>query len=110
MASKEELETVVAQARASLEAAEAELAAFESKAENHVYASTEEAEGVLEELLRDRAFEDCQGAGNCGADEYRQEFIVDGVTWVGVLNVEYNRHDKTYYYIESADFSIESKP
>lgn len=107
MKSKEELQAQVSEATKALADAQAELEAFESLAENHVYKDMEEAQGYLEEILRDRAYEDCQGAHNCGDEEYRQEFIVDGVKWLAILSVEYNRHDKTYYYIESADLRIE---
>lgn len=106
MKSKEELQAQVADATKALAGVQAELEAFESLAENHVYPDMDEAQGELEEILRDRAYEDCQGAHNCGAEEYEQEFIVDGVKWLAVLSVEYNRHDKTYY-IESADLRIE---
>ncbi|EJO27457.1 hypothetical protein QWC_31731 [Achromobacter marplatensis] len=67
----------------------------------------EDAEGEVEEMLRGRAHEDCEGSYNCGAEVYDQEFMVDGVKYVGTLKCEYNRHDKTYYYLEEAEFSVE---
>lgn len=51
------------------------------------------------------ADDDCEGSHNCGLDEYRQEYIVDNIKYVGILNVEYNRHDKTYYYVEDSSYS-----
>ena len=83
------------------------LAVFDALAENNVYDTVEIAEDNLHQILQDRAFEDCEGAGNCGLDEYRQEFLVDGKKYIAILGVEYNRHDKTYYYIDGTDFCIE---
>ena len=55
------------------------------------------------------AFEDCEGAGNCGMDKYTQEFIVGDMHYIATLTVEYNRHDKTYYYIDETDFTVTPK-
>jgi len=59
--------------------------------------------------LRAKAREDCEGAYNwaynCGLDEYTQEFIVGSTKYLGTAKFEYNRHDKTYYYIERCTFS-----
>ena len=103
-----ELELNVQAARENLAEAIAELAVYERKAENNVYATLEEAY-ELEDKLADRAFDDCQGAHNCGDCEYRQAFMVDGVESVAIYTPEYNRHDKTYYYIDGSDFRIEKK-
>jgi len=105
---KSTLQQNVKDAEAALVAANAALDDFDSAPEQNVFASLEAA-GVLEDRLRDRAFQDCEGAGNCGDDTYTQEFIVDGVHYIGTLTVEYNRHDKTYYFIEHAEFSIAQK-
>lgn len=107
MTTKDELTAAVAAAKLSLQDAEATLRAFECSAENNVFSSMEDAEGSLEDVLRDRAHEDCEGSYNCGMGEYRQPFIVDGEYFVAVLKCEYNRHDKTYYYLEEASFSVE---
>jgi len=101
----EQLKQNVETAKASLAAAEQALTAFESAPEQNVFPSLEEAEGVLEERMQGFAFDDCQGAYNRGQDEYEQEFIVDGVHYLATLKCEYNRHDKTYYYLEESDFS-----
>lgn len=103
---KENLEASVKEARAALQSAEKDLAEFIASAENNVFGSVEEASGVLEDRLRDQAFNDCEGAGNCGADKYTQEFIVDGKHYLATLSVEYNRHDKTYYYIDESEFTV----
>lgn len=104
---KIELEAAVAAAKANLGAAEKELSDFLASPLNNVFESVEQASGELEDRLRDMANEDCEGAGNCGLEEYEQEFIVDGVHYIGKLSVEYDRHDKTYYYIDRARFTIE---
>lgn len=103
---KEELQLNIDAARAQLAEAETALAAFVAAPENNVFASVEEASDELEERLSGQARDDCQGAHNCGADEYTQEFIVDGVIYIATYRPEYNRHDKTYYYVEEAEFSV----
>lgn len=75
--------------------------------ENNVYPSLEDAEYKIEDMLADRAHEDCEGAGNCGDLEYRQLFMVGDKMYVGIYEVDYNRHDKTYYYVDGAEFRIE---
>jgi hypothetical protein len=107
MNTKETLELAVKEARKALDAAEKALYDFNSSAENNVFDSLEDARDKLEDELRDMAFEDCQGAHNCGDSEYRQEFFVDGVKYVAICEVEYDRHDKTYYYIYGHKFRIE---
>lgn len=104
---KEKLQKAVAVAKQELMTAELALATFVALPENNVFATLEDAAGSLEERLRQQAHEDCEGAGNCGSEEYEQKFIVDGIHYDGKLSVEYNRHDKTYYYIDSAHFTYE---
>ena len=72
---------------------------------NHIYLNIESAECALMEKFRDMAFDDCEGAGNCGDDEYTQKFIVDGKIYLGTGLFQYNRHDKTYYYIDDSNWS-----
>lgn len=62
----------------------------------------------MEDKLLGQAREDCEGAYNCGADHYDQEFMVGDVRYLGTLTVEYNRHDKTYYYIDGSNFSYKT--
>lgn len=105
METREDFTIAIGVAQKLLDKAKSDLAAFDAKAENNVFESLAKAEGVLEDKLRDRAAADCEGSYNCGAPEYVQEFMVGGVKYVGTLKVEYNRHDKTYYYIEECSFS-----
>lgn len=106
MSKLEELKAAVEASKAEHARAVAALTDFEQSAENNRFADLDAA-AELEDTLRDRAFEDCQGAGNCGFDEYTQEFIVGEDLYLARLKCEYNRHDKTYYYLEEASFSIE---
>lgn len=107
MATKEELTLSVKTAQAALDAAKSALEAFESSPENHAYDSLDRAKEELYDYLRDKACEDCEGSYNCGSDEYEQEFSVSGERYLATLEVEYNRHDKTYYYVEEATLKVE---
>jgi hypothetical protein len=86
-----------------------QLAEYDSAPERHIYSSLEEAQDELVDFLREQAAEDCEGSYNCGSDYYEQEFIVDGVHYIGRIDVEYNRHDKTYYFIEESRYSYVPK-
>jgi len=92
-------------AKESLLKAEAALEEFNMLPENNVFMDLEDACNSIEETLRNKAFSDCEGAGNCGLSEYSRLFMVNGVTYLGTLKVEYNRHDKTYYYIDEVVFN-----
>ena len=65
--------------------------------ENH-----EGAEDIIKETLQDKAHNDCEGSYNRGNDEYTQEYqLIDSdVVYLGKIEVEYNRHDKTYYFVD----------
>ena len=78
---------------------------MESRAENHQYASIELAGYTLMGIFENKAFEDCEGAGNCGDDVYTQKFMVEGKVYLGSGHFDYNRHDKTYYYIDEREWS-----
>lgn len=105
MTTKAELEFAVQAARGALAGAELALAEFDSSPDNNVFATVGEAESKLEDRLRDQAFNDCEGAHNCGADEYKQEFIVDGKHYLFTASFEYDRHDKMYYYIDGEEYT-----
>jgi hypothetical protein len=102
----EELKAAVDAASRHLRIAQEALSAFEALPENNVFESLEKA-GDLERVLRGKAREDCGGAGNCGCDEYTQEFVVDGTVHVATPTPEYDRHDRTYF--DSSKFKIEVK-
>ena len=106
MATKTELTQAVKDAQAQLSAAQAALDAWETLPENNIFGSPDDA-AALEDVLLGRASADCEGSYNCGSPEYTQECLIDGVLYVAKLTCEYNRHDKTYYYVEDSDFTIE---
>lgn len=99
----------VADAKRWLSEVQALLDAFDSAAENNMFDTVDQAMATIEEKLRGLAHEDCEGSYNCGQEEYAQDFIVDGVTYTGKLVCEYNRHDKTYYFLDHGEFSYAVK-
>ncbi len=102
---REALVANVTAAAAALTQANAALIAFDARPDNNVFPDMETAEARIEDALRGEAEADCEGSHNCGMPQYHRHFIVDGVEYVGTLSVEYNRHDKTYYYVEEASFT-----
>lgn len=79
----------------------------ESSEELNTYTNLSTANSVMADRLRRYAEEDCEGRHSVGDDSYSQVFLVDGTKYEGTLNVEYDRYDKTYYYIDSAKYSYE---
>ena len=68
---------------------------------------TEEYTGALKDLedyIYDVAYEwasrDCEGSHNCGNDSYLVSFKVGDKIYTVDVGFSYNRHDKTYYYVE----------
>jgi hypothetical protein len=106
--SKEALQAAVKVAKEAHDAAVKALEDFERDPKNNVFESVEDAEISLEESMRGVASADCEGSHNCGASEYRQGFFVGDVEYVAIANVEYNRHDKTYYYVEYFNLRVEA--
>lgn len=107
MKSLSELKLVAKVAKDAFETATALVEEAEALPENNVYLTLEEASYKVEDKLEIQAFNDCEGAGECGLEQYRQLFIVGDKTYVGILNVEYNRHDKNYYYVDGSEFRVE---
>jgi hypothetical protein len=106
---REELVNIVNNAEVALENVKAALLSFDQQAENNVFDFMEDAELDVEDMLQQRAQADCEGSYKCGQDVYKQEFMVDGVVYIGTLKCEYNRHDKKYYYVDETDFSVSKK-
>lgn len=109
MATREELQVAVVKAQAALNDANAALEGFNDLIDNHTYLTLDEAIFGVEDYLRDKAHEDCKGSYNCGLDEYVLDFKVEDVVYTGTLACEYNRHDKTYYYVDETDFTYKVK-
>lgn len=107
MTTKQELELSVANAKSALATAEAALQAFNDAPENNRFDNLDDALAHIEDDLRQQAYDDCQGAYNCGEDSYSKEFYVGDTLYRGTAEFEYNRHDKTYYYIEECNFTYE---
>ena len=102
---REELKAYIGSAQLVLDEANAALIAFDEALENNVYESLEDAE-ELEEVLLELAYQDCEGSHCCGSSVYEREFLVGSTKYCATLEVEYNRHDKTYYYLDDSTFTI----
>lgn len=105
MSTKLELEAAVSTAQTALNLAQQALEAFNDAPENNQFDDLSDALGAIEEKLLETASGDCEGSYNFGLPKYTQEFIVNGTRYVGTLTVEYNRHDKTYYYVDEHEFT-----
>ena len=60
--------------------------------------SVAEAEFILEDRASDEAGD--LTAGECGSDTYSGIFRIDGECFKVSIHPEWNRHDKTFYYID----------
>jgi hypothetical protein len=109
MTDKEELEMswgLVTRLKAELALAESAHNALFYHPKNNKFTDYQLAEATVSVMLEDLANADCEGSYNCGSPQYTQQFYVNDVLYEGVLDVEYNRHDKTYYYVEDTDFKV----
>lgn len=107
MSKHEELKAAVSIARANLSVAVEALDEFESTAEFHTYETYSRAISEIQGLLITEAKEACEGSDCCGEDRYEQEFIVYGEHYIGKLRCEYGRYDKTCYYLDYSEFTVE---
>lgn len=92
--------------RNKLRAAECELYVLQSLADNNRFSDMKTAEIAIYSKLEAEANEDCAGKYNRGNPQYTQEFYVNDQLYVGVLDVEYNMYDKTYYYVDESTFTV----
>lgn len=106
MSEHELLKTQVEACEVLLQAAQTKLDEYESSPEFHTYTTLEDGESSVYNRLYNQASEACEGSFCCGEDKYEQEFIVNGKHFLGTLTLEYNRHDKTYYYIDGEEFTV----
>lgn len=79
---------------------------FECSPEQNIYVKLDDAEGYIYERLMRYAGEACEGSHCYGESEYTQEFKVGEDRYIAKLELEYNRHDKTYYYIDGEEFTV----
>ena len=64
-------------------------------------------EDDIYEIAREWASEACEGAYNCGNEEYTVKFKVKDKIYSVEVGFSYNRHDKTYYYVENQGWDSE---
>ena len=97
----------------SLQKAQATLELIHSNICFFQFDNHEEAEDTIKEALGNKAHNDCEGSYNCGQSKYTQEYqLIDSdEVYLGKIEVEYNRHDKTYYFVDEVEYSFsEVKP
>ena len=102
----EELQLEIASRECSLACYKLALADEIAKLENNIFVNLAEAVAVLEDALIEKAAQDCEGSYNVGDPEYRQKFTILSKTPEAVLDVNYSRHDKRYYYIDDHSLII----
>ena len=78
---------------------------WEQRLENNCFDSLEDAQFELTEQILEVASEACECSYCCGESEYTREFMVNGVHYCGTLKIEYNRHDKRYYFVDTYKWS-----
>ena len=100
----QDLQASIQLARAALEELLRQEQVIVTSATHNTFDTRENADMCMEDVLRSRAFEDCEGANNLGCDEYTQEFMVGSIKYEAKMTFEYNRHDKTYYYIDASEY------
>lgn len=87
---------------------EKEIEKLESDVCNFQFESHDDAEDTISSMLYTKAEDACEGSHNCGKDEYTQPYqlIGDSKVYIGKITVDYNRHDKTYYYVDSVVYTF----
>lgn len=67
------------------------------------YKNLDEAKEIIEDEVLDEATAACDGRHVTGAYEYEKTAEVDGKIYKIQVGIEYNRHDKTYYYVDESE-------
>lgn len=67
------------------------------------YETMDEALCEINDHHFNQAHEDCEGSYNCGSPQYETIAFVGDKHYIFTTPFEYNRHDKTYYYIDNYD-------
>jgi hypothetical protein len=99
-----EINNEIAKLKKDVESLQETKRALQLSREYNTYSDQKEAEHRVEGLLEDLANNDCKGSYNRGLDEYLCEYSVNGKNFLCVATPEYNRHDKTYYYVDSIEY------
>lgn len=75
---------------------------------------TQEFNGDIEDLedeiywkAKEWAQDACEGSHSCGSDSYDVRFKAGDKIYSVEVGFSYNRHDKTYYYVENQGFNSE---
>lgn len=95
---------IVQRASNALILAKQALREFDSAIENNIFDSLKDAEYTLRERFEGIADSEC-GSYVFGKSEYLQEFMVDGELYEAKVEIEYNRHDKRWYYVDGVKYS-----
>lgn len=66
-----------------------------------VYSTIAKAIGTINRLHMEQASEDCEGSHCIGMDQYVTVAKVGDTYYEFTTPMEYNRHDKTYYYVDN---------
>lgn len=109
MTKHEELKQNVFNAEKSLEEAKRILLEYEASPEMNTFEAVDNAICKICDKLLSKAAEDCEGSYNCGNDEYSQDFYVDNEKYTIKVQMDYGRHNKTYYYVCSSSFSMKKE-
>ena len=110
---KEQIAAEIASHYKTIAVLEQSLIDFDSLIENNQYDSHGIAERFIEERFSGIASEQCEGSYNCGNDQFQQRYQLTNNPNVfeATVKFEYNRHDKTYYYIDGTNYSyVELQP
>lgn len=97
----------------SIEVLEQSLMDIDSSMENNQYTDQKNAEYSITKRFEGIAQKQCEGAYNCGDEQFQQRYQITGNPNVfeATVKFEYNRHDKTYDYIEGTTYSyVELQP
>lgn len=84
--------------------AKAKLREYDARRENNTFDSLDSAERILTVRFRRIADDEC-GSYRLGDLEYTQQFMVDGELYEATIEIEYNRHDKRWYYVDESKYS-----
>lgn len=103
-------EQLLTKATEALNEATAKLDELLMSVEGNTFDTLEEAEGAIEDMLRGKASDACEGSYCYGLDQYTLKFKAAGELYLATLDVEYNRHDKQYYYVDGCQFKVEKLP
>lgn len=104
---KEQIATEIATHHKAIAVLEQSLMDIDSMIENNQYTDQKNAEYSITEHFSGIAHEQCEGSGNCGEPLFKRRYQIAGNpnTFEATVEFEYNRHDKTYYYIDGTEYS-----